>query len=383
MQVPDRWWNKFKNKEIAQEHSKKKNEKIDHTRAALAMCENIDWNVGRLLSKLRELRLEKNTIVVYFSDNGPNGSRWNDGLRGRKGSTDEGGVRSPLVISWPGVIKAGTVVTQICSAMDLMPTLAELSDVKVVSTKPIDGMSIAPVLLDEKVSWPDRTLVHHWKERVSVRTQRFRLDYEGRLYDMDKDPGQQVELNDSQPEVAAALQEKADEFRRDMLSEYGKPFDGRPFVIGYEGARLTQVPARDGIGHGNIKRSNRFPNDSFFENWTTVDDFISWECEVGATGRYRAEIFYTCPKEDVGSTIELVFRESSLIGKITVPHNPPLAGMENDRFKRMESYVKDFRRMTLGEIQLEEGQGTLMLRAKKIPGDTVMDFRLLLLTRVD
>ena len=219
MQVPDRWWNKFKNKEIAQEHSKKKNEKIDHTRAALAMCENIDWNVGRLLSKLRELRLEKNTIVVYFSDNGPNGSRWNDGLRGRKGSTDEGGVRSPLVISWPGVIKAGTVVTQICSAMDLMPTLAELAGVDVVSTKPIDGMSIAPVFLDEKASWSDRTLVHHWKERVSVRTQRFRLDYEGRLYDMDKDPGQHVELNDSQPEVATALQEKADEFRRDMLSE--------------------------------------------------------------------------------------------------------------------------------------------------------------------
>ena len=158
--------------------------------------------------------------------------------------------------------------------MDLMPTLAELAGVDVVSTKPIDGMSIAPVFLDEKASWPDRTLVHHWKERVSVRTQRFRLDYEGRLYDMDKDPGQHVELNDYQPEVATALQEKADEFRRDMLSEYGKPFDRRPFVIGYEGARLTQVPARDGVGHGNIERSNRFPNDSFFENWTTVDDFI-------------------------------------------------------------------------------------------------------------
>ena len=105
MQVPDRWWDKFKNKEITQEHSKKKNEKIDHTRAALAMCENIDWNVGRLRSKLKELNLEKDTIVVYFSDNGPNGSRWNDGLRGRKGSTDEGGVRSPLVMCWPGVMR--------------------------------------------------------------------------------------------------------------------------------------------------------------------------------------------------------------------------------------------------------------------------------------
>jgi hypothetical protein len=57
--------------------------------------------------------------------------------------------------------------------------------------------------------------------------------------------------------------------------------------------------------------------------------------------------------------------------------------MENDRSERTESYVKNFKRMTLGEIQLEEGEGTLMLRAKQVPGDTVMDFRLLLLTRVD
>ena len=383
MQVPDRWGDKFKNKEIIQEHSKKKNEKIDHTRAALAMCENIDWNVGRLRSKLKELNLEKDTIVVYFSDNGPNGSRWNDGLRGRKGSTDEGGVRSPLVMCWPGVIDAGTVVTQICSAMDLMPTLAELADVEVISAKPIDGMSLVPILLDEKLSWPERTLVHHWKDKVSIRTQEFRLDYEGRLYDMNDDEGQQVELNDSQPQVAAALQRQANEFRQQMLSEYGKPFDKRPFVIGYGGTSLTQVPARDGVGHGNIKRSNRFPNDSFFEDWTSVNDFISWECEVGASGLYRAEIFYSCPKEDVGSTVELVFGDSTLTGEISVPHDPPLTGMENDRFKRTESYVKDFKRMTLGEIQLEEGEGTLMLRAKRIPGDTVMDFRLLLLTRVD
>ena len=383
MQVPDRWWDKFKNKEITQEHSKKKNEKIDHTRAALAMCENIDWNVGRLRSKLKELNLEKDTIVVYFSDNGPNGSRWNDGLRGRKGSTDEGGVRSPLVMCWPGVIDAGAVVTQICSAMDLMPTLAELADVEVVTAKPIDGMSLVPILCEKKVSWPERTLVHHWKDKVSVRTQEFRLDYEGRLYDMNDDEGQQIELNDAQPEVAAALQGKANEFRQQMLSEYGKPFDKRPFVIGYGGTSLTQVPARDGVGHGNIKRSNRFPNDSFFEDWTSVNDFISWECEVGASGLYRAEIFYSCPKEDVGSTVELVFGDSTLTGEISVPHDPPLTGMENDRFKRTESYVKDFKRMTLGEIQLEEGEGTLMLRAKRIPGDTVMDFRLLLLTRVD
>ena len=74
-----------------------KQEDIAITRAALAMCENIDWNVGRVLTKLDELKLADNTIVLYFSDNGPNSWRWNGGMKGRKGSTDEGGVRSPLL----------------------------------------------------------------------------------------------------------------------------------------------------------------------------------------------------------------------------------------------------------------------------------------------
>ena len=71
-------------------------EDVTTTRAALAMCENIDWNVGRVLAKLDELKLAENTIVLYFCDNGPNSWRWNGGMKGRKGSTDEGGVRSPL-----------------------------------------------------------------------------------------------------------------------------------------------------------------------------------------------------------------------------------------------------------------------------------------------
>ena len=66
------------------------------------MCENIDWNVGRLLKKLNELEIADNTIVIYFSDNGPNGYRWNADMKGRKGSVDEGGVRSPFFIRWPG-----------------------------------------------------------------------------------------------------------------------------------------------------------------------------------------------------------------------------------------------------------------------------------------
>jgi len=83
MQVPDRWWKKFDGASLAQRHRDPWKENLNHTRAALGLCENIDWNVGRLLQALCEQNEEDNTIVVYFSDNGPNGYRWNDGMKGR------------------------------------------------------------------------------------------------------------------------------------------------------------------------------------------------------------------------------------------------------------------------------------------------------------
>ena len=158
MQVPDRWWNKFKDMKLPPDHPKVSAKYLEHTRAAFAMCENIDWNVGRLLTKLDELKLADNTIVLYFCDNGPNGNRFNGGMRGRKGSTDEGGVRSPLFVRWPARIKAGTKVPQISSVMDLLPTLADMAGVKVSGTKPLDGISVAPLLLGTAEHWENRTL---------------------------------------------------------------------------------------------------------------------------------------------------------------------------------------------------------------------------------
>src|SRR6185437_1334849 len=112
MQVPDRFWNKFAEADIklratirpGSPKSRPQGEDVAFTRAALAMCENIDWNVSRILQKLDALKLADNTIIIYFSDNGPNSWRWNGGMKGIKGSTDEGGVRVPFIIRWPGHI---------------------------------------------------------------------------------------------------------------------------------------------------------------------------------------------------------------------------------------------------------------------------------------
>ncbi len=381
MQVPDRWWNDFKDKKLAMHHRDPKKEKLDHIRCALAMCENIDWNVGRLLKKLDTLGIADNTIVVYFCDNGPNGSRWNGGMKGRKGSTDEGGVRSPLLVRWPKQIKGGLKVMQISAAIDLLPTLANLAGIDVVSKKPLDGVSLKPLLLNQTQTWPERLIFSHWRNRVSVRTQQFRLDWQGKLYDLQADPGQYRDVSKQNVSLTARLQKAASHFKTNVVSGYDK--DERPFVIGHADYRYTQIPARDGQAQGNIKRSNRFPNCSYFTNWTSVDDKIVWPVEVGATGRYQVELHYACPPEDVGSTFQLSFGKHRLTGQITQAHASAPRGAEHDRVPRQESYVKDFRVMKLGTIDLAAGRGDLTLQALTIPGSQAMEFRLIMLTRVE
>jgi hypothetical protein len=177
------------------------------------------------------------------------------------------------------------------------------------------------------------------------------------------------------------LKAAAQAWKDDMLAELGR--DDRPFIVGHPDSKTTQLPAADGIGHGNVRWSSQHPNSSFFTGWTNTSDRITWDVEVGQSGTYEVEIFYTCAVKDVGSTIEISFRDSHLRGDVTEPHDPPLRGAEHDRVPRGESYVKDFRPMKLGTIRLEKGRSELTLRALNILGSQVMDVQLLLLTRKD
>ena len=208
MQVPDPYWDRFKDKAItpdpAPANAKKQN--LTHTRAALAMCENIDANVGRLLlAHLDELKMTDNTIVVFFCDNGPNGSRFNGGMRGRKGSTFEGGLRSPCLIRYPGQIEAGTVVTEVGAAIDLLPTLADLAGLKARPVKPLDGVSLAPLLRGDRAVWPERLIFSAWNEKASVRSGRYRMQASGELFDLQSDPGENQDIAKQRPGVAERL----------------------------------------------------------------------------------------------------------------------------------------------------------------------------------
>ncbi|MBI4902712.1 MAG: arylsulfatase [Acidobacteria bacterium] len=372
MQVPDKFYEKFGKKELAMRARNPDQEEVAFTRAALAMCESIDWNVGRVLARLDELRLRENTIVLYFSDNGPNSWRWNAEMKGRKGAVDEGGVRSPLLMRWPGKIPGGRRIAQIAGAIDLLPTLAEMANVPVASKKPLDGKSLKPLLMGDNANWPDRMIFSMWNKRISVRTQQYRLDAQGALFDMVADPRQDRDISKEKPEVAAKLKTAVAAWAKEVLPLVGA--DDRPYPVGYH--ETTMLPARDGVGSGGVKRSASAPNCSYFTNWTTKDGRISWEIEVGRAGTYEAVVYYTCPSEDVGSTIELAFHNSRVEGKISVGHNPPLMGAESDRVSRGgESYVKNFKPLSLGKFDLAKGRGPLVLRALQVPGKQVADIR--------
>ena len=380
-QAPKHNWDKFRNKEIDMLSGSSK-EVINDTRAALAMVENIDENVGRVIAKTKELGIEDNTIMLFFRDNGPARLRWNGGMRERKGSTNEGGVRSPLVMKWPNGIKPGKKVERIVSVTDLLPTLSEMCEIPYKTNKVLDGISVKNSITTDEMEWEDRYILNNWQEKTSIRTQKYRLTHTGELHDIENDRNQTKDLSRDLPKVKDELVQVAKEFLAQRKAELPK-IDNRPFYLGHPAMKFTQIPARDGTAHGNIKRSNMWPNCSFFTNWTSLDDSITWQVEVPDPGNFKVKLYYTCKEGDEGSIFKLSVGESNLIAKIVEAHDPPIRGMEEDLAPRIESYVKDWKVADIGEIELKSGKALMRLMALEKPGNTVMDFRLMLFERVE
>jgi arylsulfatase A-like enzyme len=385
-------WARFKDKRIEQTATLADKEKPDETRCALAMVENQDRNVGRILAKLKELNLEDDTIVVYFSDNGPNGHRWTGGMKGTKGTTDEGGVRSPLFIRWPGRIAAGTQVRPIAGAIDLAPTLHALAGVKRVGDKRLDGRDLTPLFKQGfDADWAPRHLFQTWGSNISVRTETHRLDNAGNLFDLTADPGQSTPIQAKQPGLAKELGAEVAAWRKEMgiappakgkgKGGPGNAVDPRPLAVGYREFPVTMLPARDGEPRGGMRRSSAAPNSSYFVNWTKPADTAAWNIEVITAGTYVVTLDYACAAADVGSTLQLSFEGTLLKGKVTEAFDSP-PKHEQDTIARPdgESVMRDFRTMTLGEIRLEPGKGELRLQATDIPGKSVIELRRVTLT---
>ena len=182
----------------------------DNEKVHAAMIDLIDRDMGRLFALLAELRIDEKTIVFFCSDNGAerrHEGRFdsNRGLRGRKGDVYEGGLRTPMLVRWPGKVPAGRTSDLPWMFMDVLPTLAELGG---AATPPdIDGISVLPAILG-RTQAPDRML--YWEQysggfQQAVRWGRWKgIRPQGKpfeLYDLDADPGEARNVADAQPDV--------------------------------------------------------------------------------------------------------------------------------------------------------------------------------------
>ncbi|MEN8792689.1 MAG: sulfatase [Lentimonas sp.] len=180
----------------------------------------IDWSVGQVLDALKANGLDGNTIVIFTTDNGPSvGSA--GPLKGKKGSTFEGGPRVPGVIRWPGSIPSGQTIDELMTAMDLLPTFAGLAGAELPTGRVIDGKDIWPVLTEQAVS-PHQTLFYHKGNALTaVRSGLWKLHVErGKpvaLYNLEKDVGEKKDVLNAHPEVAQKLAALIPPYESDLL----------------------------------------------------------------------------------------------------------------------------------------------------------------------
>lgn len=227
--------------ELVAKYKSKPASKLDRNAPVVgAMVETLDKSVGTILAKLDELRIADNTIVIYFSDNGPlRGRNELKPLRGGKGNLYEAGIRVPCIVRWPGVIKPDTVCNASVISNDFFPTLLESAGLKVTDAE-VDGVSLMPLLKQRGTIDRDAIYWHypHYSPQDgtcqggAIRQGRYKLiewyeksingiDTEGalELFDLVEDISEQNNLAKKRPELTAQLYEKLKRWRKSVNAQ--------------------------------------------------------------------------------------------------------------------------------------------------------------------
>lgn len=312
-----------------------------------AMIGNIDTNFQALLEALEKSGAAANTVVIFMSDNGSAIGAWNAGMKGRKGSPDEGGVRVPFFVRWPGTIGSGKVVPVPAAHIDLLPTLTGLCGVKRPDGWNGDGMDLSLALKgdgefpEERTfftqvgRWPGDEAAGRFKgQNFSVRDKRWRL-VGIELFDMVADPGQETDLF---PREQAEAQR--------LLAAYGRWWDGvlpevrEPvrYRIGTEECPVTRLTAHDwwpsketeargaeaAVTHEAIRN---FLGKSQVAATRNPLPSVSghWKLEVARDGNYEVNFSLVPPEADAG--------ERSAIGQLRPGVAHIRAGQEELQFE--------------------------------------------------
>ncbi|HXT59158.1 MAG TPA: arylsulfatase [Pirellulales bacterium] len=271
----------------------------DDLARAYAMVTNIDENFGRLMNKLDELQLAKNTIVIFLTDNGPPQPRYNAGLHGLKGSVYEGGIRVLFYIRWPARLPAGQKREIAAAHIDVAPTLLEACHVEPPAGLKFDGHSLLHVLLGKAGDSPERTLFFQWHRgnrpqlhrAFAARGPRWKLLQANgafdesqkppesprfELYDLPADPYEEHDVAAEHPEIVADLKRQYEAWFSEMSA--ARDFALPRIAIGTEHENPVVLTRQDWRGSAAGWKPN---------------DIGHWELDVATEGEYQVILHFT------------------------------------------------------------------------------------------
>ncbi|MDX9724738.1 MAG: sulfatase-like hydrolase/transferase, partial [Bacteroidales bacterium] len=353
-QVPEEYFSKYRQAGL------------DSTLSSVyGMVENMDYNIGQILAKLEQLKIAENTIVIFFSDNGPNTDRYNGGMKGRKGAVDEGGVRVPFYIKWPERIKPSSTA-QLAQSVDIMPTLIGLCGLNYDPEKPFDGIDLSGIIKGKQKTF-DRLIFSRQGNQIleecnsSVRNNTYRLVLTRRdtlLYNLNDDPRQLNDISSAEKETTSSLLDQLVRHNEELISNY-QPVT--TIEAGFREENSFTLPVQDAALSGKIRYSSIHPNQSHTESWIQDGDSIVWSLNIVSDGTYKVALQYGCTPAETGSRMELITGSGVVSFMISEPFESEVLP-ERDYVKRSESVERTWSWMDVGTIALKEGKEKISLK---------------------
>jgi arylsulfatase len=327
LQVPEKYYQLYKDidpsvgLEKNSSFLKMSEQDKEDARKVYAMVTNIDDNVGRLLKKLDDLKLSKNTIVIFMTDNGPQQPRYVGGMRGKKGSVYQGGVRVPFYLRYPA-LGADKDIQMTAAHIDVLPTLSQLCRFELPHDRKIDGKSLLPIITGEPVDWDGRPLFFYWSRRYPERYNNIALlkgDYklvgqnnydapvtDFELFNIKADPSEQINIVADKKEIAGRLKTDFDSLFMELITSNNLIHPPR-IIVGNRKENPLILNRNDAGGERGI--------------WDQEEVVGSWRVSV-TEGHYNIKFKFIKPLEPNGymvlETNTLVNRKKNESGRTDI-----------------------------------------------------------------
>ncbi|MCR9252104.1 MAG: arylsulfatase [bacterium] len=352
-QVPDKYFNKYQSKGLE-----------DRLSCIYGMVENIDDNVGLILNQLKKSKKLENTIVIFLSDNGPNGDRYNGGLKGIKSHIDEGGVRVPAIIKYDKIgWNDGKRISNMSTHLDLLPTILDLTGIE-RSDIEYDGISLKSVIENDYDD--DRKFYTHQVIRKfdtipgAVRTSKYLLALKPdskELFDLQADPGQTQNIYDKESKLADQLEDDYFTWFKEVTN---KGIEPPKIETGHAQVEQILFPAQEIYTRFNLDFYGK-------EGWSndylihfTDSSIASWQTNSVSVADYEILIKASGSSNSIGAKLNgkevLTKNIESPLSKIKLP--------SPDKVERGEVYAYQWPEISLGTMTLEPGVNEIGITAK-------------------